>query len=249
MPSKPFKILILGGTGDARHLAERLAVDERISVITSLAGVTREPAPVAGALRTGGFGGAKGLQTFVLDEHIDLVIDAAHPFAVQISANAVNASRGAGIPCLRLERPPWHLEEGDRLTSASDVQAAADAVPKGARAFVTVGRQEVAAFLVREDISVVARMIEPPDVAVPDHAEVILARPPFVVAEEKELMETRGISVLVTKNSGGTATEAKIVAARELGLQVIMVVRPGKPPVPTATQVDEMVDLIERRLG
>jgi len=249
VPTKPLRVLVLGGTGEARCLAERLVADERISVITSLAGVTREPRSFAGALRTGGFGGAKGLQTFVVDERIDLLIDAAHPFAAQISANAAKASRGSGIQCLRLERPPWELQEGDRLTNVPDVQAAADAIPRGARAFVTVGRQDVAAFLVREDISVVARMIEPPDVAVPDHAEIILARPPFALADEKALMETKGISVLVAKNSGGTATEAKIVAARELSLQVIMVVRPEKPPVPTAADVDEMVDLIEGELG
>lgn len=244
MPGDPLSVLILGGTEEARLLAERLAANERLAVTTTLAGVTRKPAPLAGAVHTGGFGGVEGLRAFLEDERIDLLVDATHPFAVQISTNAVDAARAAGIPCLRLERPPWRQRSDDRWILAEDIVSAAEAIPNAARALVTVGRQEVAQFFARKDVIVIARMIEPPEVSVPGNCEIILARPPFAEKDEKELMATKRIDVLVTKNSGGDATVAKISAARELGLPVIVVARPEMPSVPAASSVDEMIVLI-----
>ncbi len=146
---------------------------------------------------------------------------------------------------MRLERPPWRQCPDDRWILVEDIAKAVQAIPDGARALVTVGRQEVARFFARKDVFVVARMIEPPDVPVPDNCEIILARPPFDEKDEKALMVTRNIDVLVTKNSGGDATVAKISAARGLGLPVIVVARPELPSVPSASGVDELMMLID----
>jgi precorrin-6A/cobalt-precorrin-6A reductase len=245
----PFRILILGGTAEARLLAERLEGDARFSPLTSLAGVTVKPSKIAGEVRTGGFGGAEGLGDFLREERIALMVDATHPFAAQISANAVHASAQTCVPCLRLERAPWEKQPEDIWTLVADIEAAAKAIPQGARALVTVGRQEVAPFFARRDIHVVARMIEPPSHAVPGTGEIILARPPFSPEQERALMEDKRISVLVSKNSGGEATYAKILVAREMGLPVIMIARPGKAQLTTALNVDEMVALIEQALN
>lgn len=249
MPNEPSRILILGGTGEARLLAERLDTDPRFAPVTSLAGVTGAPGEIAGERRSGGFGGVTGLKQFIEDDGIGLVVDAAHPFATQISANAVEACSRAGVTCLRLERPAWTPQPGDDWTVVPDTCAAALAIAKGARALVTVGRQEIAPFFRREDIHVAARMIEPPAVPVPDNAEIILARPPFSLVEETALMRDKGITVLVAKNSGGDATYPKIDAARALGLPVIMVARPVKAEVQTLGSVEEMLAHMETKLG
>lgn len=244
MPSEPKRILILGGTGEGRALARRLTADPRYSPVTSLAGLTSEPEAIDGETRTGGFGGAAGLASFIDERGIAAVVDAAHPFAARISANAVDACRGAGVPCLRLERARWEAQGGDEWTHVGDVEEAAAAVPPKARAFVTVGRKEIAAFMARDDVSILARMIERPDEPVPRHVEIMLARPPFTTAQETNLMRARGITVLVTKNSGGDATYAKVAAARELEIPVIMVLRPKKPPSLTVATVDDMVAML-----
>lgn len=219
----PRRILILGGTGDAVALAE-LLVAAGYDVVTSLAGVTADPVRPAGLLRTGGFGGADGLRRYVAEEGIATVIDATHPFAAQMSRHAA----AVPVPVLRLEREAWAVEANWRVV-ANTAEAVA-ALPAGARALVTIGRKEVSAFFARPDISGVMRMIEP--VAVPGHWKLVVQRPPFTVAAEQLLMEREGITHLVSKNAGGLATFAKIVAAREKNLPVIMVARPAKPAVP-----------------
>ncbi len=249
MPNESARILILGGTVEARLLAGRLESDARFSPVTSLAGVTAKPSKIAGEVRTGGFGGAEGLADYLREDDIALMVDATHPFAAQISANAAKASTRTEVPCLWLERAPWEHQAGDDWKLVVDIEEAARVIPAGARALVTIGRQEVGPFFARENIHVVARMIEPPNEAVPVQAEVLRARPPFTLEQEKTLMQERNISVLVTKNSGGDATYAKVEAARELGLPVVMIARPGKPPLDTASSVDEMLSLIERTLG
>lgn len=245
MPNKQKRILILGGTADARELASRLDADERFFPVTSLAGLTSAPEPVDGETRIGGFGGVAGLHRFIEDHAIAAVVDASHPFAVQISANAVEACEEAGVPCLRLERPPWETQEGDNWTIVPDVRAAAFTIPPEARAFVTVGRQEIGHFFERGDIFVLARMIERPDIDIPAWAELMLARPPFTLQQEKTLMAARDISVLVTKNSGGDATYAKVAAAREMGLPVLMVARPEKTGAVSASGVEDLIALLE----
>lgn len=245
MPGKPKRILILGGTSDARELASRLNADEEFFPVTSLAGLTSTPEPLDGETRSGGFGGVAGLHRFIEDHAIAAVVDASHPFAAQISANAATACEETEVPCLRLERPAWEAQEGDDWTIVPDVRAAAFTIPPEARAFVTVGRQEIGHFFSRDDIFVLARMIERPDIDVPAWAELMLARPPFTLQQEKTLMVARDIGVLVTKNSGGDATYAKVAAARELGLPVIMVARPVKAGVASARDVDGLIALLE----
>ena len=248
MPADPNRILILGGTAEARELARRLDDDVRFYPLTSLKGVTRAPSKIAGDIRTGGFGGVDGLADFLRKECIILIVDATHPFAAQISGHAVQASRRSGVPCLRLERPPWDARSGDDWVQVKDIAAAVSALPSNAKAFVTVGRQEVAAFFMRKDILIVARMIEEPDAAVPDNAKILLARPPFSFAQEKALMRDHRITMLVAKNSGGDATYAKIEAARALKLPVIMIERPSKTSLTRAMSVDEMIELIEQNI-
>jgi precorrin-6A/cobalt-precorrin-6A reductase len=244
MGNDPIRILILGGTADARHLAERLENDARYAPITSLAGTTRAPSEIAGKVRVGGFGGVEGLADFVGDKNIALVVDATHPFAAQISANAAQAGAKTGVPCLRLERPPWAPRDGDNWTNAGDIQEAVHAIPTNARVFLTIGRNEAAKFFTRREIHLVARMIDPPDVSLPDHVDLLPARPPFTLDAEKALMVDKRITVLVAKNSGGPDTYAKIEAARALGVPVIMIARPQKPDLATASNVDEMSALI-----
>jgi precorrin-6A/cobalt-precorrin-6A reductase len=242
------RILILGGTADARALADTLADRSDLHVISSLAGRTQAPVLPRGDVRSGGFGGADGLGTYLSDAAIDLVVDATHPFAAQISAHAHDACAAKGIPYVRLERPAWHRQTSDRWQSVTSVAAAAAALGPGETVLVTVGRQELAPFAARTDFTVIARMIEPPEIEVPAHMEILLARPPFSEADERTLFGDRSITVLVCKNSGGEATMAKLAAARTLQVPVLMVERPAKPPARTAQDAAGMVDLVDEIL-
>lgn len=242
------RILILGGTGDARALAAVLAA-QGFAVVTSLAGVTENPLLPQGDVRRGGFGGVPGLVSFLTAEGIAAVADATHPFARLMSVHAEAACRETGLPLLRLERPAWQAQAGDRWMSVSSVAEAAAFLPEGSRALVTIGRKEIAPFLAREDISGVARMIEPPEMPLPARWKLLLQRPPFTVADERRLMGENAITRLVTKNAGGTATEAKLVAARELGIPVTMVRRPAKPEVQTFDRAEDLAAAVRGLLS
>ena len=226
------RILILGGTSEAREIAGVLQSD--FDVITSLAGVTSSPLLPPGKIRRGGFGGAEGLADYARREKISVIIDATHPFAAQMSRHAASA----GVPCFRFERPAWPLKPG--WISVATTLAALECLPPSARAFVTIGRKEIEPFFARADISGIARMIEPPSSAVPPHWHLILARPPFTVASERQLMADHGITHLVAKNAGGGQTQAKLVAAAESNVQVLMVARPLKAPVPTFATLQQL---------
>lgn len=241
MPAR--RILIIGGTGEARLLAERLVAAGHRPV-TSLAGVTSRPAEHRGDVRVGGFGGADGLARNLREEGFDLLVDASHPFAARISANAHAAAEREGVAYVRLERPPWLPGEGERWTLVKDTAEAVERLPAGAVALVTIGRKEVAAFARRADVRVVARMIEPPPVEVPARWRIILARPPFTLDEELALMRREGVGVVVSKNAGGPG-RAKLDAARVLGLPVIMIERPPKPEARTVASVDEALALVD----
>ena len=239
----PARVLILGGTGDARGLAARL-VEGGHHVVTSLAGVTADPRLPAGEVRKGGFGGIDGLADYLKGERFDWLIDATHPFAVQISAHAHAAAELAGVRLVRLERPGWAAGPGDVWTPVADTAAAVQALPAGAVALVTIGRKEVAAFAARADVRVVARMIEAPAAALPPNWRLVLARPPFSVDDELALMRSEKVTVVVTKNAGGPGS-AKLKAARDLGLPVVMIERPPKPEVRMVAGIDEVVAMIE----
>jgi len=225
------RVLVLGGTSEASELARRLADDTRFSLTLSLAGRTASPLPQPISQRVGGFGGADGLAGWLAAEHIEAIIDATHPFAARISAHAVTAARRAGVPILTLRRPPWQRQAGDAWTCVDSAEAAAAALGgERKHVFLTIGRQELAAFRAAPQHAYLIRSIDPPDENdLPPDAELILQRGPFDDQAESALMRTRAIDVLVAKNSGAAATYAKIAAARALRLPVIMIDQPQKP--------------------
>lgn len=221
--------LILGGTGEARRIAESLAARPGLSVILSLAGRTRDPLGVPFcAMRVGGFGGAEGLARYVRAEGIDLVIDATHPFARMISSNAEIATHEACVPLVILDRPPWQAVTGDRWLRVPDMAAAAALLAGRApeRVFLAIGRQEAGAFRGAPAHHYLIRSVEPVAAGDLPGAETLLARGPFAESDERRLMQERRITLVVAKNSGGAATYGKITAARALGLPVVLVDRP-----------------------
>ncbi|QLE49829.1 cobalt-precorrin-6A reductase [Nostoc sp. C057] len=234
------RVLILGGTGDAAELAARVATIQGVDAITSLAGRTREPSVPLGDLRVGGFGGVAGLASYLRAMQIDLLIDATHPFASQISFNAANAANEVGVPRLMLIRPPWEKGSGDRWMEVDSVEAAAASLANQAhRVFLTVGRQELAAFAHLEEIWFLMRMIDPPvDDALVPPGMVLCDRGPFTLNNERQILIDHKIDTIVSKNSGGDATKPKIIAARELGVKVVMVNRPAIPPGEQVSNVE-----------
>jgi precorrin-6A/cobalt-precorrin-6A reductase len=225
------RVLILGGTSEAAALARTLAGDARFRATLSLAGRTRTPHGPPILLRIGGFGGIEGLAGYLRTERIDALIDATHPFATQMSRHAAAAAAQTGTSLLAVCRPPWQPVPGDRWTMVVTIQAAADALDLAPRrVFLTVGRQDLAPFAAAPWHHYLIRSVDPPDpAALPPHAEIITARGPFAEADERRLLALHRIDVIVTKNSGGSATAAKLAAARALALPVIMVERPPAP--------------------
>jgi precorrin-6A/cobalt-precorrin-6A reductase len=218
-------ILILGGTREAAELARALVTEHpEARIITSLAGRTREPAPLAGEVRTGGFGGIDGLVSYLAENKVTHLIDATHPFARQISANALEAARLTGVPLEIRTRKPWARQPGDIWTEVESLEHARDAIPPGARVLLALGSQHIGLFAARDDVHFVVRMIDPPEAPLdlPDHA-LVLGRPGDTAAIETMLLIAHSITHIVCRNSGGEAAYAKIEAARELGLPVIIV--------------------------
>jgi precorrin-6A/cobalt-precorrin-6A reductase len=242
------RVLILGGTAEAAELAARLAGDDRLETVTSLAGLTRLPGAVAGRVRRGGFGGPEGLAAFLKEERYDALIDATHPFAARIAAHAAEAAEMAGVRRVKLVRPPFERTPEDRFVPVTDMAAAAAALPQGARVFLAAGRREIAAFASRPDLWCLVRMIEPPAAgeALPP-GEVILGRPPTDPEAEIALFTQHRIGWIVSKDSGGRA-EAKITAARRLGLPVVLIERPATPEGSSVETVDEVVAWIDAAL-
>jgi precorrin-6A/cobalt-precorrin-6A reductase len=223
--AKPQKILILGGTAEARALASRL-VEEGHRVTTSLAGRTVDPILPPGAVRIGGFGGADGLADHIRDQGYDRVIDATHPFARRISENAIKASAATGVPLEQRLRPRWQKQPGDRWRAVTSLEAAASALPDGATAFLALGRQYLDAFATRGDCRFVIRMVDAPETALPiQDYTLVLGKPASDAAREADLFTAHGVTHLVCRNSGGPAGYAKLLAARQLSLPVIMLER------------------------
>ncbi len=239
------RLLILGGTSEASGLARQLAplsdVMDVVDVVTSLAGRTTSPVVPPGRIRVGGFGGVEGLARYLVEERVDAVIDATHPFAANMQWNAHTACLQVGVRRLRLLRPGWTAQPGDRWSRVTDLTGAAAALSaSGAdRVLLTTGRQELAPFAHLSPMWFLIRSIEMPVIPAGMQAEVVLARPPFTVKSELELLRMHSIEIIVTKDSGADATAAKLVAARQLGLGVVMVDRPQSPPGPTAANVEQ----------
>lgn len=224
----PRRILIFGGTGDARELATQL-VEDGFDVTTTLAGVTTIPTLLAGKVRRGGFGGAAGIARYVAEENIDLLIDATHPFATNISRHISEAAAPSKITLVRLERAPWLPVAGDHWIEVLSLEEAASAIPPGSRALVTTGRRGLDPFFARTGVSGIVRMIEAPESDFPPGWAVLRARPPYTLEQERRLFDQKKFTVLVTKNAGGPVTATKLIAARERKIPVVMIARPEKP--------------------
>jgi precorrin-6A/cobalt-precorrin-6A reductase len=220
------RLLLLGGTAEARALAAEVHAD--VDVISSLAGRVPDPALPVGAVRIGGFGGADGLVDWLRDERIDAIVDATHPFAARITANATAACRRAGLPHVVLARPAWPV--GAAIAVGSDVEAADVVAREGfSRVFLTTGRSGTAAFADVEAWFLIRAVTAPADHLLPRRHEMLLSRGPYDYDGERKLLVEYEIDALVTKNSGGGMTRAKVDAAADLGIPVVMVERPALP--------------------
>lgn len=242
------RVLILGGTGEARQLAGALAEHPGLHITLSLAGRTQNPAAQPVPVRVGGFGGAAGLAEYLRSERVELLIDATHPYAGQISRNAAEAVQAAGVELLQLRRPAWVAGAGDDWRDVEDVAAAVEALGDAPRrVFLALGRQEVAAFAQAPQHVYVVRSVDPINWPTLEHATFITARGPFSADEDEALLREHGIEVIVAKNSGGSATFSKMEAARRLGIPVLLLKRPGWPDAPFVESVEEALAYLEKR--
>lgn len=240
------RTLLLGGTGEARHLAGLFAERSGSYAVTySLAGVTSAPRVPDVDVRVGGFGGVAGLAAYLRAERVDVVVDATHPYAARMSEHAAQACSQVGVPLVALRRPGWQEQDGDDWHRVPTLEDAAHiAAYLGRRLFLTIGRQEVGEFTFLHDTFCLVRSVDAPEV-LPAYSHVVLARGPFTVEGELELLREHAIDVIVSKDSGGTATAAKLEAARALGLPVVLVDRPAVPDVPTVEDPEAAVAMLE----
>jgi precorrin-6A/cobalt-precorrin-6A reductase len=241
------RALILGGTADASQLAAAIA-RAGTDAVYSYGGRTRAPADQPLPTRVGGFGGVSGLADYIRREGITQVIDATHPFAAEMSRNAVAACAETGTPLIALERAPWDKAPGDNWTEVADVAAAVAALPEPpAKVFLAIGRQHIAPFANKPLHAYTLRFVDPPEAPLPFAADVIVSRGPFTLDGELEMLRARGISWIVARNSGGDGARAKIDAARMLGLPVIMISRPQLPERQRVESVAEIMQWLGHR--
>jgi precorrin-6A/cobalt-precorrin-6A reductase len=240
------RVLILGGTGEARRLATALAGDG-VDVLSSLAGRVADPLLPPGDVRIGGFGGAAGLTAWLQRNPVRAMVDATHPFAATMTASAAAASDVTGVPLLRLQRPGWTAQPDDDWRWVDTPAEAAAAVAGFRSVFLTTGRKSLGAFA-GLGCRCLVRSVDPPEPPLPSRTTVVLARGPFTVDEEMALLREHDVDVVVTKDSGGAMTAAKLTAARELGVPVVLVRRPPLPAgVPVVATVDEALDWVRAR--
>jgi precorrin-6A/cobalt-precorrin-6A reductase len=241
------RILILGGTAEARQLAQKLVGRGDLAVTLSLAGRTATPAPQGVPVRIGGFGGSKGLAQYLAAERINVLIDATHPYAAVMSDSAARAVELIDVQLLALRRPPWVAVTGDRWIEVADAQHAVAALGKEPRrVFLALGRQELAPFRQAPQHHYLIRSVDPvsPPLAVP-HATYVTGRGPFSEVEDRGLLRENRINAIVCKNSGGEATYGKIAAARSLQIEVIMIKRPTLPEMPAVETVDAVLQWLD----
>nr|WSX49150.1 cobalt-precorrin-6A reductase [Streptomyces sp. NBC_00974] len=246
-------VLILGGTTEARRLAEALAAEAGAPygapyrVTTSLAGRVASPVLPPGETRIGGFGGPAGLAAWITAHRVTHLVDATHPFAERMSFNAAEAAALSGVPLLALRRPGWTPGPGDDWHAADSLAQAAALLPGlGSRAFLTTGRMGLHSFAHLTETWFLVRSVDPPDAPAPPRLEVLLARGPFTLDDERDLLARHRVDLLVTKDSGGSATAPKLTAAREAGIPVLVVRR---PPVPTGVRTTGSIAEVRHWLG
>ena len=245
------RLLILGGTGEAAALHEAAAArfGDNLGIVSSRAGRTFEPRSLPGMVRSGGFGGAAGLARWLGEEEIDMVVDATHPYAAQISANARAACEALGIDRVTLWRPPWAPQHGDNWITVPDTAAAAAILPRyGKRAFLALGSGQLWQFAGVKGVWLMSRVAETPEPHNAPPGFVVVGRGPFDPDDEMRLMEEQDIDLLVSRNSGGEATVGKIIAARRRGIPVIMLDRPTPEPGERCSELQEVMEWIARRL-
>ena len=244
------RILILGGTAEARQLAGGLAGSAGLDVTLSLAGRTAVPAAQPVPVRVGGFGGGDGLAKYLVSERIDALIDATHPYANIISANAVEAAQRSGVPLIALRRRPWIAIAGDRWIEVGDVGEAVRVIGQAPRrVFVALGRNELKPFGEAPQHHYLIRSVDPVDQPLPlPHVGYVTGRGPFTEADDHALMTGHRIDVVIAKNSGGTATYGKIAAARALGIDVIMLRRPAAPTCAAVETIEDAIAWLDHAL-
>lgn len=241
-------VLVLGGTAEARALAAEL-VDRGVHVVSSLAGRVANPRLPAGEVRVGGFGGPDGLARWLTEHEVVAVVDATHPFAERIGASAAAATGSVNVPLLRLQRPGWQAGPGDDWHWVRTLPEAATKITQlGERIFLTSGRQGLSAFAGNTGQWFLARCVDPPEPPLPPKIEILLDRGPYRFEDELALLREHRIDVLVTKDSGGAMTTAKLRAAREHGIPVVVVKRPSRPETTTVTEVPAAVSWVSAML-
>ncbi len=244
-PGTDKAVLLLAGTAEARQLADLLVTDGRLRVISSLAGRTIEPRTLSGTVRIGGFGGVEGMASLIRRENVVLVVDATHPFAVQISANAAAAAKNNGVARVALVRPPWTRDGKDDWKEVGNLEEARDSIAAGSRVFLALGAQHIDVFAERDDATFIARMVDRPDHPPFANCKVITGIPDGLLAAEKAMLSAHRITQLVCRNSGGDKGFAKVAAATELGIRVIMIARPPPPAPPHLATPDEVMEFID----
>jgi precorrin-6A/cobalt-precorrin-6A reductase len=237
------RALILGGTADANLLADAIA-RAGLDAVYSYGGRTRAPAEQRLPTRIGGFGGATGLAEYLRQERITHVVDATHPFAAEMSRNAVAACAETGTPLIALERAPWIKSPGDHWIEVADIQSAVAALPeRRTHVFLAIGRQHISPFAARPQHAYTLRFVDPPEGALPlPDVSVIVSRGPFPLEDELAMIQSRAIKWIVARNSGGTGARAKVDAARALGLPIIML---SRPPLPHRQRVESVAEVIQ----
>ncbi|MCG5527639.1 MULTISPECIES: cobalt-precorrin-6A reductase [Halorhodospira] len=248
MAPEPLRVLLLGGTGEALALGQALEQEPGIAAVYSVAGVTRRPRLPRLPVHRGGFGGVAGLAGYLRQHGVHCLVDATHPFAAGISANAAAAARQTGTALLAVRRPAWQPGPGEQWHRVADMAAAAEALgPQPGRVLLTIGNQEVPAFCAAPHHHYWIRCLEPPE-RMPPGARILFQRGPFHYADECRLLREHGIDTLVTKNAGGAATRSKLDAARDCGVRIVMVERPPDPPeAEVATEVEQALAWLRRR--
>lgn len=237
-------LLLLAGTGEAQQIARALA-DQHVDCIASLAGATRAPRATGLPTRVGGFGGESGFKAYLTKAGITAVLDVTHPFAYRISLRTARICEEFGLPYCQLLRPEWRPEDGDRWTVLDREESAARHIPAGSNVFLATGRQTLDRFANLAGCRLICRQIDPPDRAFPfPNGEFLVGRPPFSVEEEATLFRKLGVDWLVVKNAGGEAPRSKLVAARQLGIEVAMISRPPQPNGPKVSSVEAALDWV-----